>query len=102
MKRMSLGAVAAGTLVMLCSATLGADASSLGFPAAPLLFYYWNAPYLGARGGWGWTTTRRLNAEGVFGGGQVGYNYELMRYFIVGVEADGAFANISRGAGAPF
>jgi outer membrane immunogenic protein len=103
MRRMSLGAIAAGTLVMSGQLASGADAGRPIFATAPpLLFYYWNGPYLGAHGGWGWTTTQGLNAEGVFGGGQIGFNYEFWGNLVVGVEGDGAFANISRGAGNAF
>jgi outer membrane immunogenic protein len=96
MRRSILGAIAAATLVMPVQSVLGADASGPSYARTPLLFYYWNGPYIGGHGGWGWTTTRGLNAEGVFGGGEIGFNYEIMGYFVVGVEGDGAFANVKQ------
>jgi outer membrane immunogenic protein len=81
---------------------LGADVGGPSYATTPSLFYYWTGPYLGGHGGWGWTTTHGLNAAGIFGGGQIGFNYQIMHYFVVGVEGDGAFANISRGAGNAF
>jgi outer membrane immunogenic protein len=62
--------------------------------AVPTLFYFWNGPYLGLQGGWGWTSTKGLNASGDFGGGQVGYNYQTGN-FVLGLEADGSFADIA-------
>jgi outer membrane immunogenic protein len=99
MKRIFLGTVTAGALVMGGQAALGAD---VGVPtlfnpdvSVPTLFNYWNGAYLGLHGGWGWTTTRGLNASGDFGGGQAGYNYQIGN-LVFGVEGDGAFANISQ------
>jgi outer membrane immunogenic protein len=89
MKRMLLGTVAAAALVMGGQAALGADVS------VPTLFYYWNGAYVGLHGGWGWTSTLGVNASGDFGGGQVGYNFQ-MGNLVFGVEGDGALANISR------
>jgi outer membrane immunogenic protein len=102
MRRTSLGAIAAGTLVMSGQSALGADVGGPTYAMTPSLFSYWTGPYLGGHGGWGWTTTHGLNAEGIFGGAQIGFNYQIMRYFVVGVEGDGALANISRGVGSSF
>jgi outer membrane immunogenic protein len=62
--------------------------------AVPTLFYFWNGLYLGVHGGWGWTSTKGLNASGDFGGGQLGYNYQTGN-LVLGVEADGALASIT-------
>jgi outer membrane immunogenic protein len=62
--------------------------------AVPTLFYFWNGPYLGLQGGWGWTSTKGLNASGDFGGGQLGYNYQTGN-LVFGLEADGALAAIT-------
>jgi outer membrane immunogenic protein len=64
--------------------------------AVPTLFYFWNGLYLGGEGGWGWTSTKGLNATGDFGGGQIGYNYQTGN-FVFGVEANASFANIVSG-----
>lgn len=63
---------------------------------APLLFNYWTGAYLGLHTGWGWTMSHGLDASGIFGAGQVGYNYQFGS-FVVGVEGDGAFAHIQQG-----
>jgi outer membrane immunogenic protein len=98
-------------------AALSADAVVLGGPppilvggpppfvtdvAVPTLFYFWNGPYLGLHGGWGWTSTKGLNASGDFGGGDLGYNYQSGN-LVFGLEADGSFANmVSHGVTTPF
>jgi outer membrane immunogenic protein len=89
MKRMLIGTIAAGALVVGGHAGLCADVDV----SVPTLFNYWNGAYLGLVGGWGLTTTRGLNASGDFGGGQIGYNYQ-MGNLVFGLEGDGAFANI--------
>jgi outer membrane immunogenic protein len=104
-----------GTILLAARAALGADAA-IGLPpgpppygpppsygpppygpppdvAVPTLFYFWNGLYVGGAGGWGWTSTKGLNASGDFGGAQIGYNYQSGN-FVFGVEADGSFANI--------
>ena len=76
---------------------MAGQAASAADVSVPIFFNYWNGAYLGLHGGWGWTTTAGLNASGDFGGGQVGYNYQIGN-FVVGLEGDGAFANISQNA----
>jgi outer membrane immunogenic protein len=100
-------------LLAIAGPALGADADG-SFPPygpgpssyTPLMFRYWTGVYLGAHGGWGWTTSPRVDASGVFGAGQLGYNYQ-MGSFVIGIEGDGAFAHIAHGAsgaafGSPF
>ena len=89
MKRILLGTVTAAALVMGAQAALAADVT------VPIFFNYWTGAYAGLHGGWGWTSTQGLNASGDFGGGQVGYNYQIGN-FVLGLEGDGAFANISQ------
>ena len=96
MKRMFLGSVAAGTLIMVVQAS-GADFSVPKY--TPGLFSYWTGAYLGVHGGWGWTTPG-LDASGVFGGSQIGYNYQIGS-FVLGVEGDGAFAHFSQTVDGP-
>ena len=97
-----------GALLLAARAALGADAA-IGLPpgpppygpppsygpppygpppdvAVPTLFHFWNGLYIGGSGGWGWTSTKGLNAEGDFGGAQIGYNYQTGN-FVFGVEA---------------
>jgi outer membrane immunogenic protein len=96
-----LGTMAVATILLGERAALCADVSVGGPPpivyddaAVPTLFYFWNGPYLGLQGGWGWTSTKGLNASGDFGGGQLGYNYQTGN-LVFGLEADGALANIT-------
>jgi outer membrane immunogenic protein len=116
--RLNFTAVVIGMALFGARAALGADAS-IGLPpgpppyapppsygpppygpppfvtdvAVPTLFYFWNGLYIGGAGGWGWTSTKGLNATGDFGGGQIGYNYQTGN-FVFGIEADSSFANI--------
>lgn len=107
MRGILLRTTVVATILVGVRAALGADAAVVvGGPppygpppfvtdiAVPTLFYFWNGLYLGGHGGWGWTSTKGLNAEGVFGGGQIGYNYQTGN-FVLGVEGDGSFANIT-------
>jgi hypothetical protein len=116
MMRNILAAAVVGIALFGARAALGADAAVVlgGLPpgpppygqppygpppfvtdtAVPTLFYFWNGLYIGGEGGWGWTTTKGLNASGDIGGGQLGYNYQTGN-FVLGVEADGSFANIT-------
>jgi outer membrane immunogenic protein len=112
-----LGTVAAAAILLTGRAALSADAVVVGGPspvlvggpppfvtdtAVPTLFYFWNGPYLGLQGGWGWTSTKGLNASGEFGGGELGYNYQTGN-LVFGLEADGSFASIvSHGVTTPF
>jgi outer membrane immunogenic protein len=103
MRRMIVWAVAMATVVCAGEA-LAADVDGSFPPYAPapsrytpLMFSYWTGVYLGAHGGWGWTTSSNVDASGVFGGGQIGYNYQMGR-FLLGIEGDGAFAHINQGA----
>jgi outer membrane immunogenic protein len=101
MKKSILVAAMAAALcpAALCpvgQAALAADVSVPGVrTVTPVLFSYWTGAYLGVNGGWGWTTTSGLDAKGVLGGGQIGYNYQIGN-FVLGIEGDGAFANISQ------
>jgi outer membrane immunogenic protein len=97
-----LAATVVGIVLLGARAALSADAAVVvGGPrpfvtdvSVPTLFYFWNGPYLGIQGGWGWTSTKGLNASGDFGGGQLGYNYQTGN-FVLGVEADGSLAAIT-------
>jgi outer membrane immunogenic protein len=97
-----LGTIAVGAICLGDRLALSADADVIvgGRPpvvydaAVPTLFYFWSGPYLGVYGGWGWTSTKGLNASGDFGGGQIGYNYQTGN-LVFGLEADGAFASIT-------
>src|SRR6266446_51343 len=61
-------------------------------PLAPV--FSWTGFYVGVHGGYGWSSNDGLDLKGGFGGGQVGYNYQ-MNNFVWGIEGDIAGADIS-------
>jgi outer membrane immunogenic protein len=88
----------------------GAQAADLGAPRAPVAAaviapaFSWTGFYLGAHVGYGWAqaryddfagTTASVNANGVFGGIQGGYNWQ-MNNFVFGLEADVAAGGMRR------
>jgi opacity protein-like surface antigen len=57
----------------------------------------WTGFYAGANTGYGWINTDPTGAPeatGGFWGGQIGYNYQFARNWVIGVELDGAYARI--------
>ena len=83
----------------------------------------WTGAYLGLHGGWGWADGTAayadpfpcgppgpvgcaisLDPEGAFVGGQIGYNYVFDNGFMIGIEGDYSFTNLTdagdAGAGA--
>jgi outer membrane immunogenic protein len=56
--------------------------------------YNWSGVYLGIHGGWGSAMTQDARPTGPFGGGQIGYNYQISS-IVVGAELDGALAGIT-------
>src|SRR4051812_36382146 len=75
----------------------------------PTCDYSWIGFYIGVRGGYGWSDTdfhiegepndvinpfhidpghQSLDPEGFVGGGQVGFNWQLGKWFVLGAEAD--------------
>ena len=61
-------------------------------PAVVSPAYNWSGFYVGAIGGYGWGTD---SGNGGFGGGTVGYNWQLPgSQFVFGVEVDAAGASI--------
>ncbi len=102
-----LGAMCSVVSVQLACA---ADLATKPSPYPPSLLYHWTGFYVGGNIGYGWDniddTTSSLNgsfptstisseANGVFGGGQVGYNYMLNPNFLIGIEADLDAADLS-------
>jgi len=94
MKRTLLGTIATIAILAAANAALGADMRMPGpMPAAP--FFSWTGLYMGVHGGYGWSTSQGLDLKGGFGGGQIGYNYQ-MNNFVFGIEGDVAGADISQ------
>ncbi len=97
MKRIVLG-------VLLSSIAGAAYAADL--PAAPAPYTKapaivapvtnWTGFYIGAMGGYG-TESGSDAIKGGFAGGTIGYNWQFNQ-FVAGIEADGAWANISNSA----
>jgi outer membrane immunogenic protein len=85
-------------LIAVVSLTNAVAAADLAVKAPPMLAapFSWTGVYLGVHGGYGWTTTDGLKANGGFGpGGQIGYNFQTGN-FVFGIEADIAASDISQ------
>jgi len=86
----------AGVALSVASAASAADLRARPYPKAPpaavVAAYNWSGFYVGAMGGYGWGDTA---GSGGFGGGTVGYNWQLPgSQFVFGVEVDAAGASI--------
>jgi outer membrane immunogenic protein len=96
MKRLALGLLLASIAGAACAADL--PAPSAAYTKAPAVVSpatNWSGFYIGAMGGYGSeATSDPLGIKGGFGGGTVGYNWQS-GMFVAGIEADGAFGNIS-------
>jgi outer membrane immunogenic protein len=111
--------IAAAGLVALAAPALAADmAPAPVYTKAPVVVapvYNWTGFYIGGNGGYGWTsgnTVTLVNTTGVvvpgvvgpgsasggFGGGQIGYNWQIQR-IVLGVEADIEGASIKGSSG---
>ncbi|MFN0217192.1 MAG: outer membrane protein [Hyphomicrobium sp.] len=90
-----LSAIVAGALVLATGST--AFAADLGpykpyqapppVVEAPFEAPIWQGAYVGINGGYGWANSGEADPEGVFGGGQLGYNWQRDR-FVFGLEGD--------------
>jgi outer membrane immunogenic protein len=102
MRKIILWTAATVAVFLAVQAALAADAGEPPYGAVifprytPLWFRYWSGLYVGSHVGWGRTTSRNVNASGVFGAGQIGYNYPIGN-FVLGIEGDGSFAHIAQG-----
>ena len=106
--------VAAATLMMSTAALADGGPSYRRAPAAYAPVFTWTGLYLGTNIGYGWgdndpvgvrvapgnalDTVGRLESEGWFAGGQIGYNYQIGS-IVLGVEADIQGSDISAGFG---
>jgi opacity protein-like surface antigen len=68
------------------------------YDAAPVPIFNWTGFYVGVQSGYGWARLPPLDGapspSGWFGGGQLGFNYQLASNFVVGTEIDAAFASL--------
>jgi outer membrane immunogenic protein len=100
---MKLLAASAALFAFAAIDAAGAADMAVKAPPAPVVApYNWTGAYIGLNAGYGWgsdpvqfTSTRLLppqsvsaNMNGVFGGGQIGYNWQNSSRFIFGLEAD--------------
>jgi len=86
----------AAALLSVATAASAADMQARPYTKAPPPLvspaYNWSGFYIGAMGGYGWGTDA---GSGGFGGGTVGYNWQLPgSQFVFGVEVDAAGASI--------
>ena len=92
MKRLLLAGVALSVATAASAADMQARPYTKAPPAAVVAAYNWSGFYIGAMGGGGWETDA---GSGGFGGGTVGYNWQLPgSQFVFGVEVDAAGASI--------
>jgi outer membrane immunogenic protein len=95
MKRLALGLL----LASIASAASAADMSApRAYTKAPAISpaINWSGFYIGAMGGYAAeATSDPLAIKGGFAGGTLGYNWQS-GMFVAGIEADGAWADISR------
>jgi len=59
--------------------------------------YNWTGFYVGAMGGYGWSNDNGNDLKGGFAGGTIGGNAQFGN-FVVGIEAEGAWADINQSA----
>jgi outer membrane immunogenic protein len=92
MKRLLLAGVALSVAGAASAADMQARPYTKAPPAVVSPAYNWSGFYIGAMGGYGWGTDA---GSGGFGGGTVGYNWQLPgSQFVFGVEVDAAGASI--------
>jgi outer membrane immunogenic protein len=106
MKKIMLGVVA--LVAIGAGPVLAADLPARTYTKAPVIVpepvYNWTGFYIGANGGGGWgqtdwlfttaQTTANHSTSGGLAGGQIGYNWQVAPSWVVGLEADGDWANI--------
>jgi outer membrane immunogenic protein len=103
MKWTLVSLAAVGAVVLGVSTAQAADLAPMPMYKAPMLpppAYSWTGFYVGANGGFGGNKfdypvtagpasgTASLNSSGFFGGGQIGYNWQLSPLWVVGLETD--------------
>ena len=92
MKRLLLAGVALSVATAASAADMKARPYTKAPPAVVSPAYNWSGFYVGAMGGYGWGSG---DSSGGFGGGTVGYNWQLPgSQFVFGVEVDAAGASI--------
>jgi outer membrane immunogenic protein len=90
MKKILLSGVAVAALFAAAPA-FAADVPVRGpvYKAAPAPVFNWTGFYFGGHVGYGWGDATIIgDVDGFIGGAQVGYNWQLSRNWVFGVEAD--------------
>ena len=103
-KQFLCGAAAGAITIALVGPSLSADLPVKARPFAPPALYNWNGFYIGGHVGWGrtkfngtWfgdtatTVFPGQHLDGVLGGVQVGYNWQVNNTFVLGLEGDVSF-----------
>lgn len=112
MNRTLVSLAAIGAIALGASTAYAADLAPMPMYKAPAPppAYSWTGFYIGVNGGFGGNKfdypatvgpvsgTASLKSSGFFGGGQVGYNWQLSPLWVVGVETDFDGANINGNA----
>jgi outer membrane immunogenic protein len=96
MKQLALGVLLASIAGAACAADLPAPGAPYSkAPAVVSPAINWSGFYIGAMGGYASeNTSDPIGIKGGFGGGTVGYNWQFGT-IVAGIEADGAWANVS-------
>jgi outer membrane immunogenic protein len=96
MKKFGLGLIAVVSLTnAVAAADLGVNVPPVKAPPSLYIPFTWAGFYIGAHGGYGWSTSQGIDAKGGFGGGQIGYNFQTGN-FVFGIEGDFAGSGISQ------
>lgn len=106
MKKYLLASVAAFGIIAAGAASAADLPSRKGPIAAPVYIppvFTWTGFYVGGNAGYGWGNVNANgfanvgDLDGFVGGGQIGYNYQ-MGQFVLGLEADLQYADLSSGS----
>lgn len=98
--------IAAAFGLAATSVASAADLPARTYSKAPAVYApvdVWSGFYIGAMGGYGWVGNGAApftNVSGGFAGGTVGYNWMMTPNWLLGLEAEGAWADISQSVGA--
>ncbi len=105
------GLTGAAAVALLAVNANAADMPVKAPPLAPPAGYDWTGFYVGGHVGYGWADGKTTNIngtrpfppgeqstsseEGVFGGPQLGFNYQFAQHWLIGVEGDYSWSDIS-------